>query len=732
MKNISFIKLTIVALLVSSFFAGCSDEFLKEKRDYKKTTDVIYNSYVGARLRVDNIYMLLSPTSYDDYLTLPVNTSVFSSSTEEYGGLSSFTGNNPLTNSPDFFYNEAKTSRSPWGRIRNCNDAIEGILAGSLPREEKEELLGQVYFWRAFVYYKLVTIYGGVPIVNHTQNPLMSEADNLVIPRATTRECVDSICSDLDKAAEYLPPQWGSSDWGRVTAGTALAFKNKILLWYASPLFNRADNEERWNAAYEAGKEAIDKLTKGGFGLAYADNPGVNASGWAKMFSDYKSPEAVFVTLFNNVIDDGGSKNPYKNNSWERSIRPSNAMGGGGKSTTSQMVDLFPLADGKPAIDKDWNPVNGYDPQNFFANRDPRFYRTYAFPGVRWAFSGDPTVNGQIYPYKGSDYVLWSYCWYKDVSRRDSTDLAGLYIQSGYGADGLGSSYKGVYIRKKTDDLDVNPSPLYNPKITTDDSGTKKLENIFTASAAPHIEMRYAEVLLNFAESACGANHGAEALEALRQIRRRVGYTGDCGLDDVLASNRAALFSAILYERQIELAFEGKRCDDMRRWLLWDGGAKFNEVDGAPSSWTLTGFGGNTCSYLNMRPFNGRNHTGIEIAIATTGPDAGIGPDALGSGQTLPDIDPILKAGVTRPSAVDLRNDLAPQLERLKTFYQTNLVRKSKRVDGDQYYTINYLPKYYFLGLSSSAQTNNSKLEQTIGWQDVLKGTIGVYDPIAE
>jgi hypothetical protein len=732
MRNINFIKLIVVLLLTASFFTGCSDEFLTEKRDYKKTTDIIYNSYIGTRLRVDNIYMLLLPTSYNDYFTLPVTTSTFSNSTEEYGGLSSFTENTPLTNPPDFFFNEAKTSRSPWGRIRNCNDAIEGILAGALPQDEKEELLGQVYFWRAYVYYRLITIHGGVPIVDHTQNPLMSEVDNLVIPRSTTKECVDFICSDLDKAAEYLPPVWGSADWGRITAGAALALKAKTLLLYASPLFNRADNAERWTAAYEASQEAIDKLDEGGFGLAYADNPGVNATGWAKMFSDYVSPEAVFVTLFNNVIDDGGSKNPYKNNDWERGIRPSNAMGSGGKSTTSQMVDLFPMADGKPAIDKDWNPINGYDPQNFFTNRDPRFYRTYAFPGVRWAFKGDPTVNGQTYPYNGSNYVLWSYCWYKDTNRRDSTDLAGLYIQNGYGADGLGSNYKGIYIRKKTDDLDVNPSPLYNPKITKDDTGKEKLENIFTASAAPHIEMRYAEVLLNFAEAACGANRGAEALAALRQIRRRVGYTGTCGLDEGLAGDRAALFSAILYERQIELAFEGKRYDDMRRWLLWDGGVKFGEINGAPSSWSLTGFGGNTCDYLGVRPLNGRNHTGIEIAVATTGPDAGIGPDALGNGQTLKDIDPILKTNITRPAALDLRNELAPQIERLKTFYQANLVRKSKRVDGDQYYTINYRPYYYFIGLSPSAQRNNSKLEQTIGWQDVMTGSFGVYDPLAE
>jgi hypothetical protein len=732
MKNINFFR-TILALSLSAIILnGCDDTFIREKRDFKKTTDIIYDSYVGARLRIDDLYGLILPTSYDDYLTLPINTGDFSRSTEEYPGnnnqLSSLTGNNPLTSSPDFFYNEPKTSRSPWGRIRNCNDAIEGLEAGSLPQEQKEDLLGQVYFLRAYVYYRLVDLYGGVPIVDHVQNPMAGDAENLIIPRATTKECVDFICSDLDKAAEYLPASWESADWGRATSGAALAFKSRILLWYASPLCNRTDQETRWTAAYNAGKAAITRLEEGGFGLAYAGNPGANATGWAKMFSDYQSPEAVFVTLFNNVINDGGSTNPFKNNDWERGIRPSNALGNGGKGTTSQMVDLFPMANGKPAIDKDWNPVNDYDKDYFFLNRDPRFYRTFAFPGVRWAFKGDPTPNGVAYPYNGDNYVLWSYCWYREAARRDSIDLAGLYIMSGYGADGLASNYKGVYIRKKTDDIDVNPAPLYREQKTTDGN----LVNIFTASAAPHMELRYAEVLLNFAEAACGANHGDEALEALRQIRRRVGYTGDCGLDASLAGNRAALFSAILYERQVELAFEGKRFYDMRRWLLWDGGIRFNEVEGVPSTWNLTGFGGNTCTYLDVRPLNGRNHTGIEVAIATSGPGAGIGPDILNSGQSPRDIDPILSAGITRPAPVDLRNDLAPQLTTLKTFYQNNLTRKTKRQDGDQYYTINYLPYYYFIGLSSSAQRNNSKLLQTIGWQDVMTGSIGTYDPLAE
>lgn len=70
-----------------------------------------------------------------------------------------------------------------------------------------------------------------------------------------------------------------------------------------------------------------------------------------------------------------------------------------------------------------------------------------------------------------------------------------------YAADNLLNKKSAVYVRKKSDDADAN-SPLYNF------SNTKSGPYF---SAAPLIELRYAEVLLNFAEVACGAGHMDEA-----------------------------------------------------------------------------------------------------------------------------------------------------------------------------------------------------------------------------
>ena len=161
-----------------------------------------------------------------------------------------------------------------------------------------------------------------------------------------------------------------------------------------------------------------------------------------------------------------------------------------------------------------------------------------------------------------------------------------------YGADNLYTNGKGFYVRKRSDDADVN-SPCY----IFENTG-----RAFKRNAAPFIELRYAEVLLNLAEAACGSGHNDVAVEQLKKVRERVGYTGDCGLQANLISDQAACMAAILYERQIEFAYEGKRFDDMRRWLLFDGGAV--AVPGAPSSWTLTGWGGNTCTWLGVKPMN--------------------------------------------------------------------------------------------------------------------------------
>lgn len=729
MKKINRIGTIAVVAAALTVFTGCSDQFLQDKRNYGNFGEEIYDSYIGAQTRVNSLYNYLLPNSTGSIAWNSVSAGsgdINAKSTEEYGGFSDYVNPNVVLdnkNIPDYIFQEfgSTNSKSPYGHIRECNMVIEGLTNSALEKSEKEELLGQALFFRAWAYFRLVRTYGGVSLIKTPQDAIVGDngGASLVIPRSTTKEAIDFICEDLQTASTYLPATWpkAAADFGRITSGTALALQGRARLLYASPLFNRADDAERWKLAYESNKAAIAKLEEGGFGLDNLDEPGVNASGWAEMFSTYTSKEAVFVTLYNNVKTGTGT-NYNKNNGWENSIRPINTGGSGGKSTTAQMVDLFPMADGKRPGDS--QSIYLYDPQRFFLNRDPRFYRTFAFPGVEWKFSGTPANQAEHpeqYPYVGSSYVLWSYAWYEKVEDQKKD------TQTGYGADGLGNNNKSIYIRKRTDDMAVSASPLY----LYDNGESNKA---FQYSGAPYMEIRYAEVLLNFAEAACGAGHNDEAIEALKLIRQRVGYAGDCGLDAGLINDRAKLFSAILYERQIELAYEGKRFDDMRRWLLWDGGEGQEKVK---STWKLSGFSGNTCTYLGVQPLNNQRRTGVEIQVA----------EKLGQAEEKDGKDPILKGENERPTAINLMRDLMiakeaeekpnAAIDNLADFYREYLYRKTTRVDGDLQYSISFQPQYYFIGFKSNMQANNVTLEQTVGWPDSQKGNAdGTYDPLAE
>lgn len=730
-KNIFRIS---VALLTATTFFSCSDEFMQEKKNFDSTTADAYNYWSGALARVADVYKTCLPNCASSPSAMYNSTGLSddqSKSTEEYSGFSVFvdpnnpltyqTGNNPV---PDYFEGtKGDPINSAYGRIRNINDAIAGIEGSTLSQEEKDQLLGQVYFFRAWCYYNLVKWYGGVPIITEVQEPVAES----ITPRSSAKDCFQFICDDLNKAETLLTPYTGAGQWmsgdnyGRVTSGTAVALLGRVRLLYASPLFNRTNDPDRWKLAYEEIKRSLDVLAAAGYGLANESNPGTNASGWASIFSQVPSTEAVFVTLYNTLV--AGTPDYRKNNTWEHGIRPKNALGGGGKTPSAMIVDMFPMADGKvPNTCNTYTKLSRsetlYEPEYPFLNRDPRFYRTFAFPGVRWAFKGDPRIEDKNdNPYNGPSYELWNYVWYTTEEARDDIEANS---NSTYGADALLNDVKGFYIRKRTDDLDVNANERY---VYETASG-------FTRSASPYMEIRYAEVLLNYAEAACGAGHMDIAVEQLKKIRGRVGYTGDCGLDDGLEGDQAKCMAAILYERQIELAYEGKRFDDLRRWMLFDGGAEL--ADGAPATWKLTGWGGNTCTYLGFKELNGQRRENLEFRVKI---DAGKG---AGIGGTTFDSDPLTVAGVTRPAAIDLRNeDIETQLNALKNFYEVNLTRKTKK--GDSYddshaeLYMKFYPHYYLLGFNQGIQGNNATLLQTIGWGDYMNGGAnGTFDPLAE
>lgn len=725
-------SLLLLSILVLSF-TSCSDEFLQDKKNYGQVGAEIYNYYEGAQGRLYDLYSMCLPTVANmdwRYPSIGLNDDA-AKSTEEYTGFSSFV--NPeielssmgSTNSvPDFFMaNSGNIQEAVYGHIRDCNDLIRGVSESGLAQEQKDEVLGQAYFLRAWVYYNLFKWYGGVPLVDEVQNP----TEDAITPRSSAKATYEFILNDLKRSADMLRAQtanggWNGSNWGRITSGTALALKGRLMLLWASPLFNRSNDQSRWTNAYNEMKADLSTINACGYGL-YQTGSNVNGSDFAKQFlQSTKNPEAVFVTLYNKTIILTGIDDAAKNNPWERYIRPDNT-GGNGLGAGLMLVQMFPMADGKlPAGLNTYTKLEtssyAYESEYPFMNRDPRFYRTFAFPGFRWAYNGNAAEHDAHNPSDGRNYVLWNYVWYTDLNDQGNPESG-----NSYAADNLLGSKQGIYVRKRSDDLDVNSSPLYE----YNSMGWKSGAGPFY-SAAPLIELRYAEVLLNLAEAACGANDMSYAVEQLQKIRARAGYTAEnnYGLQSNLSGDQAACMSAILYERQIELAYEGKRFDDMRRWMLYDGGTQV--PTGAPSTWTLTGWGGNTCSWLGFKPFNGQRRESIEFRVA----------DKYGVGTTQWDGDPLLKAGTERPAGVNFSvGDMNEQLEALKAWYQDNLVVKERKGDGrdsqhnDLY--INFRPKYYLLGFSSGVQNQNKSLPQTIGWEDYNNGGAnGTFDPLAE
>lgn len=268
------IKYMGMGLVAAMMFTACSDTFLEEKKNYDNVNTDTYNYYEGSRARLSDIYSWAVPNPNGgaggwQYVSTG-SADNQSQNTEEYAGFTSFTdpqaemtvmsGGNGI---PDFFQGQTNNIQaSNWGRIRNINDVINGIENSSLPQEEKDELAGQAYFLRAWCYFNMVKWYGGVPIITEPQEPV----EGAVVPRSTTQKCIEFILSDLDKAATKLAPfttngGWAQSDnWGRVTTGTALALKGRVLLFWASPICNRGNDAERWNKAYTQMKAELDSI----------------------------------------------------------------------------------------------------------------------------------------------------------------------------------------------------------------------------------------------------------------------------------------------------------------------------------------------------------------------------------------------------------------------------------------------------------------------------------------
>ncbi len=240
---------------------------------------------------------------------------------------------------------------------------------------------------------------------------------------------------------------------------------------------------------------------------------GIYTGGYDNLFLTNETNEAIFERLY--------TKNDNHTH-MEIANGPNGYGGWAGNTPLQNLVDDYEMDNGKAITD----PTSGYDPTHPYDHRDPRF---------------DATVLHNGSPYRERTVEAFI------PGGKDSKD----------GQDNWNTTKTGYYLRKYMDDA----YPLQNPW--------------GNAGFHPWIYLRYAEILLNFAEAANEAG-GADvvpagstmsARQAINLIRARPGVNMPALAGGL---SQSQMRDAVRYERRVELAFEEHRFYDVRRWKIAD------------------------------------------------------------------------------------------------------------------------------------------------------------------
>jgi len=388
----------------------------------------------------------------------------------------------------DVWADQDNRGRSYWPSIKQCNEFLAKTEESEMDPEILNPLRGEAKMIRAYAYFRLVCYFGGVPIITQP----FSLDDDWKVPRDSYDNCMKFIFDELDEAMNMLPLQRDNANLGRATKAAAMAIKARALLFYASPLNNPSNDKTRWQAAANASKAIIDL---GIFDL-YPNYKELfmEAGGW--------NEEVIWARRTQNqIVREARIEQVFFPNGWR---------GYGQIHPYQNLVDDYEMANGKK-IDQEGS---GYDPQNPYVDRDPRFYYTILYDGAPFKERTIETFfpGGQDSP-EGT------------VSSWNAT-------QTGY------------YPRKFIDETQTGYG--------------------WTGTSDPlWLWFRYGEVLLNYAEAMYQLGNEEVCREYINKIRNRSGVE----MPPVTESG-SALWARLVNERRIELVFEEHRFFDVRRWKI--------------------------------------------------------------------------------------------------------------------------------------------------------------------
>ncbi len=336
-----------------SFFASCEDVLDKKELDAIDDTD-LWNNASLATFYLNNLYSMSLPG---------------------FGGAanSGLSDEGMGTGAGNMMYGMLTVSDGVgnygvgnYRVINRINLLVTEIDKGNIPQAERDPIKGQALFLRAWNYWEMVKLHGGVPMVMEMQD--VNAGEGLYRERDPASRCIELIVRDLDEAIAKLPVTWPSNSYGRITKAAAAALKGRVLLYYASPQFNPNDLPERWAAAYDANVQAKQLAQAAGHALH---------SNYERIFLDEANKEAIFVRVFDKTQQYHG---------YENSVRPASVKNSGGANAnpTWEMVQAYPMADGHSI---EGHP--GYDQTFFWKGRDPRFYATIVWNSAVYQMPGD-------------------------------------------------------------------------------------------------------------------------------------------------------------------------------------------------------------------------------------------------------------------------------------------------------------------------------------------------------
>ncbi|BDD11982.1 membrane protein (plasmid) [Fulvitalea axinellae] len=407
--------------------------------------------------------------------------------------------------------------------IRAVHDLMKGLEDSPLDEEFKNKVLNQARFVRAIKYFDLARRYGDIPLLKEAQDVPDDYAD-LFVPKSKQSEIYAFVKAELDEIATQLP-KLSDTPSGGISRQAAIALNARTMLY-----------AERWAEAAAYADQLIWGDANDGLDL-YKPEPATAEEAVANMRELFISLGGNTETILEKNYLEGSRKHSFDYGNWPVRWRGNN---GGQTDPTQELVNAFEMqATGLP-ID---NPASGYNPEDPYKGRDPRF-------DMAVYHHGSPGPEG-VAPRSGEPFI--------DMEWNKKNEGPGT-IKDG------NASITGYLVRKF-----VDPRNGFYPRES------------FTSWQ----EFRFAEILLIYAEAENEANGpSAKVYEAINRIRRRAMMPPlKAGLD------KEGMRQAIRHERRIELVFESHRWFDLIRWRIardvLDGyepmGVKIERREGAPT-----------------------------------------------------------------------------------------------------------------------------------------------------